>query len=121
MIFDGMTKQLGAKKKFIMYPRFLQLFLQSKLANTPVPEQNFPYTHINGKSLKFLEKNGKGFSGTITALFPNMLVDQVDPAEGDSEVSDAPTSHAEVRSPTPFSDQVQQPPITDLNEGQSSA
>ena len=27
MIFDGMIRQIGAKKQFIMYPRFLQLFL----------------------------------------------------------------------------------------------
>ncbi|GKB64701.1 hypothetical protein Tco_0920887 [Tanacetum coccineum] len=42
MIFDGMNRNLEAKKKFLMYPRFVQAFLNNQLQNIPTPLDNLP-------------------------------------------------------------------------------
>ncbi|GJV16068.1 hypothetical protein Tco_1361391 [Tanacetum coccineum] len=37
LVFDGMMRHLDAKKKFVMYPRFISVFLDKQLKNVPVP------------------------------------------------------------------------------------
>ncbi|GJS04024.1 hypothetical protein Tco_0320532 [Tanacetum coccineum] len=43
-IFDAiqLMGHLDAKKKFVMYPRFISIFLDKQLANVPVPLDHFP-------------------------------------------------------------------------------
>ncbi|GKC54152.1 hypothetical protein Tco_1076897, partial [Tanacetum coccineum] len=41
LIFDGMLRHLDATKKFVMYPRFLQIFLRNQLKDVPVPMDHF--------------------------------------------------------------------------------
>ncbi|GKB49619.1 hypothetical protein Tco_0900372, partial [Tanacetum coccineum] len=43
-IFDAIQLMgyLDAKKKFVMYPRFISIFLDTQLANVPVPLDHFP-------------------------------------------------------------------------------
>ncbi|GJQ90043.1 hypothetical protein Tco_0001182 [Tanacetum coccineum] len=42
LIFDDMMRHLDAKKKFVMYPRFISVFLDKQLKNVPVPLDHFP-------------------------------------------------------------------------------
>ncbi|GJS71214.1 hypothetical protein Tco_0704055 [Tanacetum coccineum] len=74
LIFDGMLRHLDAKKKFVMYPRFISIFLDKQLENVPVPLDHFPVNALNSKVFSFMVKKGKHFSGKVTPLFASMLV-----------------------------------------------
>ncbi|GJV54081.1 hypothetical protein Tco_1449822 [Tanacetum coccineum] len=74
LIFDGMLRHLDAKKKFVMYPRFISIFLDKQLVNVPVPLDHFPVNALTSKVFSFMVKKGKHFSGKVTPLFASMLV-----------------------------------------------
>ncbi|GJU25246.1 putative ribonuclease H-like domain-containing protein [Tanacetum coccineum] len=101
LIFDGMIRHLEAKKKFVMYPRFISIFLDRQLANISVPLDHFPVNSLTSKVFSFMIKRGKHFSGKVTPLFDTMLV-QPTQAEGASSerLSDAQPSP----SPAPTSE-----------------
>ncbi|GKF09739.1 hypothetical protein Tco_0043963 [Tanacetum coccineum] len=64
-----------------MYPRSLQLFLNNQLKNLAEPF-NDTYETPN------MRRKGKGLSGTVTPLFPSMLVPQVVEGEGSGQPSE---------------------------------
>ncbi|GJW13217.1 putative ribonuclease H-like domain-containing protein [Tanacetum coccineum] len=61
------------KKKFVMYPRFIPVFLTNQLKNVPVPLDYFPINALTTKVFSFMVKKGKKYSGNVTPLFPSML------------------------------------------------
>ncbi|GJX98925.1 hypothetical protein Tco_0355944 [Tanacetum coccineum] len=77
MIFDGKLRNLDPKK-FLMYPRFLQLFLNIQLPNLVIPFNDIHETpKLTKKVFTNMRKPGKGFSGRVTPLIQNMLVPPV--------------------------------------------
>ncbi|GJV73705.1 hypothetical protein Tco_1493700 [Tanacetum coccineum] len=88
LIFDGMLRHLDAKKKFVMYPRFISVFLDTQLKSVPVPLDYFPVNALTSKVFSFMVKKGKHFSGKVTPLFSNMLVQ---PTEDEGEQSERPS------------------------------
>ncbi|GJS06860.1 hypothetical protein Tco_0363656 [Tanacetum coccineum] len=88
LIFDGMLRHLDAKKKFVMYPRFILVFLDTQLKSVPVPLDHFPVNALTSKVFSFMVKKGKHFSGKVTPLFSNMLVQ---PTEDEGEQSERPS------------------------------
>ncbi|GKF31216.1 hypothetical protein Tco_0101014, partial [Tanacetum coccineum] len=95
LIFDGMLRHLDAKKKFVMYPRFISIFLDNHLANVLVPLDHFPINALTSKVFSFMVKNGKHFSRKVTPLFACMLVhsteDEGVPSERQSEEQPIPS------------------------------
>ncbi|GKA79188.1 hypothetical protein Tco_0785784 [Tanacetum coccineum] len=85
LIFDGMLRHLEAKKKFVMYPRFISIFLGRKLANISVPLDHFPVNRLTSKVFSFMIKKGKHFSGKVTPLFDTMLVQPTQDESASSE------------------------------------
>ncbi|GKE06361.1 hypothetical protein Tco_1398379 [Tanacetum coccineum] len=59
-IFDAiqLIGHLDAKKKFVMYPRFISIFLNKQLVNVPVPLDHFPVNALTSK-IKKLKKQAK--------------------------------------------------------------
>ncbi|GKB05374.1 hypothetical protein Tco_0833569 [Tanacetum coccineum] len=112
LIFDGMLRHLDAKKKFVMYPRFVSIFLDKQLANVPVPLDHFPVNALTSKVFSFMVKKGKHFSGNVTPLFASMLVqpteDEGVPSERPSEAQ--PTPSPPHSSEAPFEPQVDPSP-----------
>ncbi|GJS37180.1 integrase, catalytic region, zinc finger, CCHC-type containing protein [Tanacetum coccineum] len=90
------AKHLDAKKKFVMYPRFISVFLDKQLKNVPVPLDHFPINALTSKVFSFMVKKGKHFSGKVTPLFPNMLVQ---PTEDEGEGSERPSEPQPIPSP----------------------
>ncbi|GJT74781.1 hypothetical protein Tco_1041506 [Tanacetum coccineum] len=85
LIFDGMLRNLDPKK-FLMYPRFLQLFLNIQLPNLVIPFNDIHETpKLTKKVFTNMRKPGKGFSGRVTPLFHNMLVPPVVVGEGSEQ------------------------------------
>ncbi|GJT33669.1 putative ribonuclease H-like domain-containing protein [Tanacetum coccineum] len=95
LIFDGMMRYLDAKKKFVMYLRFISVFLDKQLKNVPVPLDHFPINALTSKVLSFMVKKGKHFLGNVTPLFESMLVqptkDEGDTLERQSEPHPIPS------------------------------
>ncbi|GJY49978.1 hypothetical protein Tco_0439934 [Tanacetum coccineum] len=96
LIFDGMIRHLDAKKKFVMYPRFISIFLGTQLKNVSVPLDHFPVHALTSKVFSFMVKKGKHFSGRVTPLFPTMLVQ---PTEDEGEGSERPSEPQPTPSP----------------------
>ncbi|GKA59007.1 hypothetical protein Tco_0758320 [Tanacetum coccineum] len=97
-IFDAiqLMGHLDAKKKFVMYPRFILVFLTNQLKNVPVPLDHFPINALTTKVFSFMVKKGKSFSRNVTPLFPSMLAQ---PTEDEGAVSERPSE----TQPTPSS------------------
>ncbi|GJZ21838.1 hypothetical protein Tco_0558877, partial [Tanacetum coccineum] len=98
-IFDviQLMGHLDAKKKFVMYPRFISIFLDKQLANVPVPLDHFPVNALTSKVFSFMVKKGKHFSGKVTPLFASMLVQ---PTEDEGAPSERPSEAQPTPSPT---------------------
>ncbi|GJT98576.1 putative ribonuclease H-like domain-containing protein [Tanacetum coccineum] len=96
-IFDAiqLMGHLDAKKKFVMYPCFISIFLDKQLANVPIPLNHFPVNALTSKVFSFMVKKGKHFSRKVTPLFACMLVqpteDEGAPSERQSEVQPTPS------------------------------
>ncbi|GKA18165.1 putative ribonuclease H-like domain-containing protein [Tanacetum coccineum] len=89
-IFDDikLMGHLDATKTFVMYPRFISIFLSNQLTNVSVPLDHFPIHALSNKVFSFMVKKGKHFSGKVKPLFPNMLVQ---PTEDEGEGSERPS------------------------------
>ncbi|GKC85608.1 hypothetical protein Tco_1141325 [Tanacetum coccineum] len=113
MVFDGMTRNLDSlSAKFLMYPRFLQVFLDKQLDK--VPSHNVVYNaHCHTKKVfANLKRIGKDFLGKVTPLFDTMLI-QHQSEVGDSleraattasslEAEQAPRHHGDIIARTRF-------------------
>ncbi|GJZ96873.1 hypothetical protein Tco_0669207 [Tanacetum coccineum] len=97
LIFDGMLRHLDAKKKFVMYPRFISIFLDKQLMNVPVPLDHFPVNALTSKVFSFMVKKGKHFLGKVTPLFSSMLIQ---PTEDEGAQSERPSEPQPTPSPT---------------------
>ncbi|GJY87220.1 hypothetical protein Tco_0501848 [Tanacetum coccineum] len=115
LIFDGMLRNL-VPKKFLMYPRFLQLFLNIQLPNLVIPFNDIHETpKLTKKVFTNMRKPVKGFSGRVTPLFHNMLVLPVVVVEGSEQPSEPQptpsTSQPNVSEPQTELLQTETPPI----------
>ncbi|GJW87784.1 hypothetical protein Tco_0163124 [Tanacetum coccineum] len=110
LIFDGMLRNLDSKK-FLMYPRFLQLFLNNQLKDLPEPFNDTYVTPCHTKKVfSNMARKSVNFSGNITLLFASLLVQNQAP-EGEGS-----TIHPEPQ-PTPSTSQpnVSEPQIASLH------
>ncbi|GJV99839.1 hypothetical protein Tco_1555091 [Tanacetum coccineum] len=48
-LFSPQWRHLDAKKMFVMYPRFISIFLDKQLVNVPVPLDHFPVNALTSK------------------------------------------------------------------------
>ncbi|GJX58181.1 hypothetical protein Tco_0289571 [Tanacetum coccineum] len=107
-IFDAiqLMGHLDAKKKFVMYPRFISIFLDKQLMNVPVPLDHFPVNALTSKVFSFMVKKGKHFSGKVTPLFASMLVQ---PTKDDGTTSERPSEPQPTPSPPHLSEATVEP------------
>ncbi|GKC01541.1 hypothetical protein Tco_0987677 [Tanacetum coccineum] len=87
LIFDGMLRNLDPNsKKFLMYPRFLQLFLNNQIENlAAVFNDEYDTPSYTKKVFANMIRKGKDFSRTVTPLFPSMLASQAVEGEGSGQ------------------------------------
>ncbi|GJS67931.1 putative ribonuclease H-like domain-containing protein [Tanacetum coccineum] len=110
LIFDGMLRNLdNPKKKFLMYPRFLMVFLNNQIElGEPFNDVYITPAHTL-KVFSNMSRKGVKFSGKVTPLFDSMLVPHQAP---EGEGSEQPTEPQPTPSPTQPSTG-DQPPMTD--------
>ncbi|GJY15076.1 hypothetical protein Tco_0385498 [Tanacetum coccineum] len=81
----------------------VQLMGYEGLKNVHVPLDHFPINALTSKVFSFMVKQGKHFSGKVTPLFPNMLVQ---PTKDEGEGSERPSEPQPIPSPLhPSTDQ----------------
>ncbi|GKC97188.1 hypothetical protein Tco_1167463, partial [Tanacetum coccineum] len=84
LIFDGMMANLKNKKKFLMYPRFLQLILNIQTEN------KHPYLAVS-LTKKIFGNMKRGFQGAHRPLLPSMLLVATNPTAGQEHAAQAPS------------------------------
>ncbi|GJU22971.1 hypothetical protein Tco_1156313, partial [Tanacetum coccineum] len=92
-IFNAMVKHLDEGVKFLMYPRFLQVFINQQLRDMSTHKKIFVNPFYTKKVFANMKRAGKDFSGRITPLFDNVMV-QVSEEVG--EDLDHPTDSTQI-------------------------
>ncbi|GJY12371.1 hypothetical protein Tco_0381680 [Tanacetum coccineum] len=92
-IFDAMVKHLDGGVKFLMYPRFLQVFINQQLGNMSTHKKIFVNPFHTKKVFANMKRAGKDFSGRITPLFDTMMVQALEEV---GEDSDHPTDSTQI-------------------------
>ncbi|GJU55999.1 putative ribonuclease H-like domain-containing protein [Tanacetum coccineum] len=84
-IFESMVKNLDNAGKFLMYPRFVQVFLDKQLEGMSSHKRIYVTPSHTKKIFGNMKRVGKGFSGRETPLFPTMVVqNQADMGEDEA-------------------------------------
>ncbi|GJV18007.1 hypothetical protein Tco_1363330 [Tanacetum coccineum] len=92
-IFESMIKNLDNAVKFLMYPRFVQVFLDNQLEG--MINHNIIYIAPSHTKKVFanMKRQGKDFSGRVTPLFLTMMVQaQQEQGEGSNMPTIIPPS-----------------------------
>ena len=71
--FVGMVSNVSCKSKFLMYLRFLQLFLNKRHNELKTHKKTFPTPCLGPKLFSSRTMASKLFSGIVQPLFPDML------------------------------------------------
>ncbi|GJZ37938.1 hypothetical protein Tco_0584129 [Tanacetum coccineum] len=96
LIFDGMVANLKSKKKFLMYPRFLQMILNIQ------PENKHPYLAVS-LTKKIFGNMKRGFQGAPRPLLPSMLLVATNPNAGQEHAAQAQSQPSPTPPPIPTS------------------
>ncbi|GKD64859.1 hypothetical protein Tco_1306967 [Tanacetum coccineum] len=97
-IFDAMVKHLDGGVKFLLYPRFLHVFINQQLGNMLTHKKIFVNPFHTKKVFANMKRAGKDFYGRITPLFDTMMVQPVEEMGEDSD-------HLTDSTPIPIIDQ----------------
>ncbi|GJU97169.1 hypothetical protein Tco_1326440 [Tanacetum coccineum] len=92
-IFDAMVKHLDGGVIFLLYPCFLQVFINQQLGNLSTHKKIFVNPFHTKKVFANMKRAGKDFSGRITPLFDTMMVQ---PSKEVGEDLDHPTNSTQV-------------------------
>ncbi|GKG23233.1 hypothetical protein Tco_0391269, partial [Tanacetum coccineum] len=88
-IFDHMVKHLEGGVKFLMFPRFLQVFLDKQVEGMTKHKETYVIPSHSKKVFANMKRQGNKLSGRNTPLFPTMLVQaQEEVGEGSADPID---------------------------------
>nr|GEY92769.1 hypothetical protein [Tanacetum cinerariifolium] len=111
-IFDSVVRNVDGSLKFYMYPRFLQLMINSQIADLSSHTTKYSSPALTQKVFANMGRVGKGFSGVETSLFEGMLVPQQVQDDIDATVEDEDAVEPTLPSPTPATTPL--PPLQEL-------
>ncbi|GKD60296.1 hypothetical protein Tco_1297805 [Tanacetum coccineum] len=83
-IFDNMVKNLEGGVKFLMYPRFVQVFLDKQVEGMTRHKGVYVTPSHTKKVFANMKRPCKGFSGRVTPLFSTMMVQATEDMGADS-------------------------------------
>ncbi|GJS52038.1 hypothetical protein Tco_0625400 [Tanacetum coccineum] len=73
-VFESMVKNLDNVNKFLMYPRFVQVFLEQQVREMSSHKRIYETPYHTKNIFGNMRRVGKGFSRRETPLFPTMVV-----------------------------------------------
>ncbi|GJT49888.1 hypothetical protein Tco_0976045 [Tanacetum coccineum] len=106
-IFDAMVKHLDGGVKFLMYPRFLQVFINQQLGDMSHHKKIYVNPSHTKKIFANMRREGKDFSGRVTPLFATMMV-QANQEERKQKKDTTEETQQDDTVPTPSND----PPLS---------
>ncbi|GJX07643.1 hypothetical protein Tco_0195575 [Tanacetum coccineum] len=83
-IFDAMVKHLDGGVKFLLHPRFLQVFINQKLGDMSHHKKTFVNPFHTKKIFANMKREGNDFSRKVTPLFNSMLIQATEEVGEDS-------------------------------------
>ncbi|GJV70588.1 putative ribonuclease H-like domain-containing protein [Tanacetum coccineum] len=89
-IFDNMVKHLEGGVKFLMYPRFVQVFLDKQVKGMNRHKEVYVTPSHTKKVFANMKRPGKGFLGRIKPIFPTMMIqasEDMEPVTDEARVS----------------------------------
>ncbi|KAI3758715.1 hypothetical protein L6452_06286 [Arctium lappa] len=95
MIFNDLVSNLDKKKRFFMYPRFVQAVITNELTNIPHFDEVYVPKPPKGKIFSNMRRSARDSEGVDTPLFSTMMVvsqPQEGMAAGSRPPLDNPTS-----------------------------
>ncbi|GKB48348.1 putative ribonuclease H-like domain-containing protein [Tanacetum coccineum] len=104
MIFKGMLKNLDSRSKFLMYPRFIQIFLNKHKRHLLPHKRTYAAPTLTQKLFSNMKRVSKGYTGVNIPLFPTMLIaPKLSPSRITSSPSLSPQTHPSTspQPPTP--------------------
>ncbi|GJT72560.1 hypothetical protein Tco_1031846 [Tanacetum coccineum] len=104
----GIVKNVDSSVKFLMYPRFVQVFLDKQVGDMSTHDEFFVTPSYTKKVFGNMKRVRKGFSGAVTPLFPTMMV-QAQEEMGEEPIADKAANKENV--PTQSND----PPLSRVN------
>ncbi|GJU89196.1 hypothetical protein Tco_1301619 [Tanacetum coccineum] len=87
-IFENMMKNLDSAVKFLMYPRFVQVFLNNQLEGMATHNKIYIAPSHTKNVFANMKRQGKDFSGRVTPLFLTMVVQAPEDQGEDEAVSE---------------------------------
>nr|GEX42864.1 hypothetical protein [Tanacetum cinerariifolium] len=85
-IFESLVRNVNSSLKFYMYPRFIQLIIQTNIADLSKHTTRYISPVLTQKVFANMQRVGKGFSGVETPLFESMLAVRDVPEEAEAQV-----------------------------------
>nr|GFA08530.1 hypothetical protein [Tanacetum cinerariifolium] len=85
-IFESLVCNVDSTSKFYMYHRFIQLIIQSNIADLSKHTNRYISPVLTQKVFANMRRVGKGFSGVETSFFENMLTVRAIDAEEEVQV-----------------------------------
>ncbi|GJR88008.1 hypothetical protein Tco_0212019 [Tanacetum coccineum] len=107
-IFDNMVKNLEGGVKFLMYPRFMQVFLDKQVGDMSTHNRTYDAPCHTKKIFANMKREGKDFSGRVTLLFQTMMVQAQEKGEGSAMPTD-PQHPPTISQPSTSQPQKKQP------------
>ncbi|GJZ06046.1 hypothetical protein Tco_0539839, partial [Tanacetum coccineum] len=104
MIFEGMLKNLNSRSKFLMYPRFIQIFLNKHKRHLLPHKRTYVAPTLTHKLFSNMRRVSKGYIVVDIPLFPTMLTaPESSPSRIKSSPSLSPQTHPSTsqQPPTP--------------------
>ncbi|GJY21260.1 hypothetical protein Tco_0393826 [Tanacetum coccineum] len=86
-IFDNLMKHLEGGVKFLMYPRFVQVFLDKQVEGMTRHKGVYVTPSHAKKVFANMKRPCKAFSGRVTILFSTMMGRKIEDLDVDAEVS----------------------------------
>ncbi|GKD24675.1 hypothetical protein Tco_1230889 [Tanacetum coccineum] len=111
-IFDNMVKNLEGGVKFLMYPRFVQVFLDRQVERMSKHKEIYVTPSHTKKVFANMKRQGKDFSGRDTPLFPTMTVQAQEQKKQSRRKQKKDTEDPQLSGPTE--------PVTDDTENVAS-
>ncbi|GJV77633.1 hypothetical protein Tco_1509217 [Tanacetum coccineum] len=95
--------------KFLMYPRFVQVFLDKQVEGMTKHKEIYVTPSHTNKVFANMKRGGKGFSRRVTPLFQTMMVQALEELGEGSEISTEPQHTPTIIQPSTSQPQKKQP------------
>ncbi|GKA61663.1 putative ribonuclease H-like domain-containing protein [Tanacetum coccineum] len=99
LIFEAMVKNLDSKTKFLMYPRFIQIFLNKHKRLLLPHKRIYIAPTLTQKLFSNMKRASKGYTGVDTPLFQTMLV-QGQTLQGEGSTIPVESHHTPTSAPS---------------------